>query len=258
MIVHHIIEPTLCKLFSYSYTSIFEIHKFIMISNSTSYIDPLLMVVFKNIVLLLSITIYNLISESLNDGIMVKSLKYAIIKLILKKSSLDIDDLMNYKLLQIINKIMERVVSRQLIFYLENNFFKETYQSVYRTHYSTETALNSITDTIYISLESSHCAQLLLLDFSSAFDTLNNNIIIESIKELGIECSSLSWLTSFLNNRTYTLSFDAHIISISKSTNFHLRRNGHIRKYCSKRITKLLINALVLSKIDYCESLFCN
>ena len=53
-----------------------------------------------------------------------------------------------------------------------------------------------------------------------------------------------------------TLSFDAHINSISKSANFHLRRIRHIRKYCSKRITKLLINALVLSRIDYCGSLF--
>ena len=42
-----------------------------------------------------------------------------------------------------------------------------------------------------------------------------------------------------------TLSFDTHISSmefiyiyiyISKSVNFHLRRIGHIRKYCSKRI----------------------
>ena len=53
-----------------------------------------------------------------------------------------------------------------------------------------------------------------------------------------------------------TLSFDAPINSISKSANFHLRRIGHIRKYCSKRITKLLINDLVLSRIDYCGSLF--
>ena len=82
---------------------------------------------------------------------------------------------------------MERVISRQLIFYLENNYLMEPYQSAYRKHYSTETALNIITDTLYKSLDSSHCAQLLLLDLSSAFDTLNHNILIERIKELGIE-----------------------------------------------------------------------
>ena len=53
-----------------------------------------------------------------------------------------------------------------------------------------------------------------------------------------------------------TLSFDAYISSISKSANFHLRRIGHVRKYYSNRITKLLINALVLSIIYYYGSLY--
>ena len=47
---------------------------------------------------------------------MAKSLKYAIIKPILKKSSIEPDDLMNYRpisQLPIISKIMERVVSKQ-------------------------------------------------------------------------------------------------------------------------------------------------
>ena len=165
MISHQITEPTLCKLSSFSSHSIFEIHKLIMMSNSAYPIDPLPLVVFKNVVvgyLLLSITISNLFSDSLNDGIMAKSLKYAIIKPILKKSSLS-DDLMKYRpisQLSIISKIMERVVRRQLIFYLDNNYLMEPYQSDYRTHYSTETALNIITDMLYKSLDSSHCAQL--------------------------------------------------------------------------------------------------
>ena len=53
-----------------------------------------------------------------------------------------------------------------------------------------------------------------------------------------------------------TLSVDAHISSISKSTNFHLCSIGHITKYFSKCIYKLLINDLVLSRIYYCRSLF--
>ena len=57
MIVHQITEPTLCKLSSFSSPSIFEIHKLITMSNSTYSIDPLHLVVFTNLVLLLSITI---------------------------------------------------------------------------------------------------------------------------------------------------------------------------------------------------------
>ena len=89
----------------------------------------------------------------------------------------------------------------------------EPYQSAYRTHYSIKTALNIIIDTLYKSLDSSHCAQLLLLDLSSAFDTLNHNILIERIKELGIEGSSLSWLTSFINDRTSSVKLNDYILS---------------------------------------------
>ena len=53
-----------------------------------------------------------------------------------------------------------------------------------------------------------------------------------------------------------SLSFGHHMNAISKSANYHLRRIAHIRKYCSTRITRTLINALVLSRIDYCGSIF--
>ena len=123
------------------------------------------------------------------------SLKYVIIKPILKKTSLDPDVLTNYRpisQLPIISKIMERicckppVVSRQLIYYLEANNLLEPFQSFYRKLYSTETTLHHITDTLNTSLYSYNCAQLLLLDLSSAFDTLTHNILIKRITDLGI------------------------------------------------------------------------
>ena len=118
-----------------------------------------------------------------------KSLKYAIIKHILKKTSHDPDVLTNYRSisqLPIICKIMERIVSRQLIYYLEDNNLLEPFQSAYRKSYSTETSLNHITDMLYNSLDSSHCAQLLLLVFSSVFDILNHNIL-ERINVLALK-----------------------------------------------------------------------
>ena len=63
MIAHQITEPTLCKLSSFSSPSISEIHKLIMNYNLISPIDPLPLIVFTNLVFLLSITILNLISE---------------------------------------------------------------------------------------------------------------------------------------------------------------------------------------------------
>ena len=51
------------------------------------------------------------------------------------------------------------------------------------------------------------------------------------------------------------LSFKNHISSITKSSNFHLFRITKIRTSLSRNLTKTLINALVLSRIDYCSSL---
>ena len=45
------------------------------------------------------------------------------------------------------------------------------------------------------------------------------------------------------------------MVTFVLSANFHLCRIGHIRKYCSNNINKLLINVLVLFIIYYCESL---
>ena len=79
------------------------------------------------------------------------------------------------------------------------------------------------------------------------FPTLSiDGIIIkpsESVRNLGVLIDS-------------TLSYGAHINAISKSANLYLRKIRHIKNYCSPNITKRLLNALVLSRINYCCSLF--
>ena len=51
------------------------------------------------------------------------------------------------------------------------------------------------------------------------------------------------------------LSFKNHISSITKSSNFHLFRITKIRTSLYRNITKTLINALILSRLDYCSSI---
>ena len=51
------------------------------------------------------------------------------------------------------------------------------------------------------------------------------------------------------------LSLNSHIANISKSANYHLFKIRRIRKDLTRPLTTVLINALVLSRIDYCSSL---
>ena len=142
-------------------------------ANYISQIDPLPLIVFKKLVHTLKYSILDLIYKSLDDRFMDKSLIYSIIRPILKKTSLYPDVLTNDRpisQLSIISNFMERIVSDQLIYYIQTNNFIERFKSAHRKSYYTEITLNHITDTLYNSLDSSDCvSQLLLLVFSSVF-----------------------------------------------------------------------------------------
>ena len=54
------------------------------------------------------------------------------------------------------------------------------------------------------------------------------------------------------------LSFKNHITYLSQSVRFQLRNLGFIRKYLTKSAAEQLIHALISSRLDFCNSLFCN
>ena len=97
---------------------------------------------FFKLAFILTPFILNIINISLHSGIVPSSLKHAIIKTILKKQGLDIEYLSNYRpisQLPFISKILERIVSKQLINYLNANSLFDTRQSAYRKFHSPET-----------------------------------------------------------------------------------------------------------------------
>ena len=72
------------------------------------------------------------------------SQRHAIITPLLKKSSLDPAELKNYRPvsnLTFMSKIVEKLVSGQLVGYLQSNNLMPRFQSAHRPHHSTETAL---------------------------------------------------------------------------------------------------------------------
>ena len=56
------------------------------------------------------------------------------------------------------------------------------------------------------------------------------------------------------------LSFKRHSKYIKRSCIFHVRHIKCIRKYITKEAAVMLVHSLVMSRIDYCNSLFsgCN
>ena len=109
--------------------------------------------------------------------------KQAHVTPILKKSSLDKDVFKKYtpvSNLNFISKILERVVAVQLQTHLDEAGLMTVFQSAYRKHHSTESALLNIYNDI-LNIAKGSVTALTLLDLSTAFDTIDHTILLDRL-----------------------------------------------------------------------------
>lgn len=133
--------------------------------------------------------------------------KHAIVEPVLKKPSLDPLQPINYRpisKLPFMAKILEKVVAEQLTTFLEINDIFDKYQSGFRKKHSAETALVKVSSDILMSADSGKHTVLVLLDLTSAFDTIDHNIMLNKLQDLlGISRSVLKWFSSYLTGRSF-------------------------------------------------------
>ena len=133
------------------------------------------------------------------SGVLPSDYKVALVRPIIKKSSLDPDVLRNYRIvsnLHYISKLTEKVVAGQIEIYLENNNLLDPYQSGYRKHHLTETAVLNITNDI-LSMKDS--PSLVSIDLSAAFDSVDHDVLVKRLDNYTIV---LDWFKSFLLKRS--------------------------------------------------------
>ena len=158
---------------------------------------------------LLTPTLTQIVNLSLSTSIMPDQYKDAILTPLLKKVTLDFELLNNFRPvsnLSFSSKIIEKVVASRMKKYIMENDLQEELQSAYKEYHSTETALLCVQNDILNSLDQGRCVLLILLDLSAAFDTVDHKILINILrKRLSIDGKALSWLRSYLTNRTQTV-----------------------------------------------------
>ena len=156
----------------------------------------------------IALIITHIINLSLSSGIYPKEFKYAVVKPLLKKPTLDSTDLENYRQisnLSFLSKLAERIIANCLLTHLSSHDLLAKFQSAYRKFHSSETALLYVQNDILVVLEVGHSTALLLLDLSVTFDTIGHNIQIHRLKYwFGISSTALNLLSSFLSDRYKT------------------------------------------------------
>ena len=164
-----------------------------------------------------------IINNSLQHGYVPTCYKKALIRPLLKKPSLDSNELKNYRPvsnLPFLSKILEKVVLFQLKNHLNRNNLTESNQSAYREHYSTETALLKIVNDAAVNADKNEITILCLLDLSAAFDTIDHATLIKRLKfDYGINGVVLDWFRSYLSNRTQSVIIDG-VRSVDKTLEY--------------------------------------
>ena len=149
--------------------------------------------------------IYNM---SLFEGKVVpEKLKISKISPVYKKDDCKI--MSNYRpisLLSIFNKLLEKLVYKRLIDFLNHNNTLYKYQFGFRKNHSTSLALIETIDMIYESLDKGEFVIGIYFDLQKAFDTVDHKILLDKLYNYGIRGNLYEWLGNYLFNRSqYTV-----------------------------------------------------
>jgi hypothetical protein len=113
--------------------------------------------------------------------------------------------------------------------------------------------LNDITHWMNTNMLKLNSEKTELIVFTSDRDkNAVSNITVKLDKSDIIQSSSVRNLGAFLDSK---MNMDQHVNSLCRSTYAQLRQIGRIRQYINTDATKTLVNALVTSRLDYCNAL---
>ena len=104
--------------------------------------------------------------------------------------------------------MVERVVAVRLLKHVDSNNLLPERQSTYRRFHSTETAIAVVHNDLVRAADADHVTALVLLDLSSAFDTVDHHILLSMLQQrFGVDGLVMDWFRSYLSDRQQTLVF---------------------------------------------------
>ena len=140
--------------------------------------------------------------KSLDTGILPSPWLCANISPIFKKGDRSVAS--NYRpvsLTSICCKTLEHIIHTQIMHHFDTHSIITDRQHGFRKHHSCESQLILTVNDLVLSLNNRSQTDLIILDFSKAFDTVPHNRLLQKLKRYGINTKMLTWIANFLKHR---------------------------------------------------------
>ena len=105
----------------------------------------------------------------------------------------------NISLLPAVSKIFEKIMQSQISAFIEKSL--SPFSCGYRKGYSAQHALVSMLEKWRISLDKGGYCGGILMDLSTAFDTLDHDLLIAKLHAYGFDKNALRLIKSYLTDR---------------------------------------------------------
>ena len=119
--------------------------------------------------------------------------------------------------MQIYEKIVEEVLKKKIVGYLqENNIILAEHHGGRKAH-STATAKAVLEEAAHKNLDKNKLGVLVSTDMTSAFDTVDHSILKKKLRYYGIEGRLMKVLDSYLDERTQYVEIQLEKSNVTKS-----------------------------------------
>lgn len=151
------------------------------------------------------INIYNL---SLTEGYVPSAWKHSEIIPIQKVvNTIKAEEFRPINMLPQYEKVLEKVVGKQLAGHLEVNGILVAEQYGFGEGHSCEKAVQSVISSWRGSIDDGYIVGAIFIDLRRAFETVDRNILLKKTESYGIDGVVLKWFQSYLHNRTQSVRY---------------------------------------------------
>ena len=137
-------------------------------------------------------------------------MKSAIVKPLLKKSTLNSEIFKNYRPVSnpsYVSKVIEKAIAGRLLSHMQDQNLLDPFQSAHRSGHSTETALLRVHNDILRIIYNGDGVFLGLLDLSAVFDTVDHTILLSFLENhIGLKGTVLQMFHSYLSDSSQRIS----------------------------------------------------